>query len=221
MIIFVLFFNICIHLLVGLILFGIFGGLFPFLIYENFVNFFLSNFLPFVIMFLSFLSLKLINPIYILLNILFFFILTSFLLFNLSCEILTFIFLIVYLGALMMLFLFVIMLFNLQKLQKVMVKYPKKSTFFLIFYISLIFLISTFNVNLIFFTGISPWLFFLELDFFTIFFFSNITANGNIVFKSLFLEEHGFFILFLTILLLFSMIAAITIALLTRENTKI
>lgn len=126
-------------------------------------------------------------------------------------------------GAVMMLFLFVIMLFNLQNLQTQINKFLNNYYISIPFFFILTIYFLNFIENIIFINlkfKNSPWLFFQTLDFYSFFFFSNITSNGNMIFKNLYSIENNFFFIFLTLLLLFAMIAAINTALLTRKNLK-
>lgn len=114
---FIFFLNAFFHIVFGSVLVYFLGSVFFFfLTYSNLVLFVLSSFVPFLIPFCLIFSFFNKNPVNALLLILLSFILSSFLLFQVASEMLTFIFLIVYIGALMMLFLFVIMLFNLQQI---------------------------------------------------------------------------------------------------------
>ena len=217
------FLNFFLHVIIVLFLVYFLGLYGNFFLLNNLFSFIFYSFLPFCIFSSVLFSLLIVNPISALLCVLFSFICLSFLLFSISSEIITFTFLIVYMGAVMMLFLFVIMLFNLQNLQtqinKFLNNYYVSIPFFFILTIYFLNFIETILfINLKFKN--SPWLFFKNLDFFSFFFFSNITSNGNMIFKNLYALENNFFFIFLTLLLLFAMIAAINTALLTRKNLK-
>lgn len=194
-------------------------GLYASYIYlQNAFNF--IQFIPFLIIFFIIYAFKSKNPIFSLLYILISFLLLSIYFFKLGIEFLTFTFLIVYIGALMMLFLFIIMLFNLQQTQKF--KDPLNYFFWIYF-----FLFSTFytiiekiiNLNLL--NKLSPIYNFKNIDFYTIFFMINNTLNGNFIFKPLFTTENCIIFLIITSLLFFTLIAAITIALFTNKKNLI
>ena len=65
---------------------------------------------------------------------------------------------------------------------------------------------------------ISSFINFNSIDFSTIFFFTKIVSNGNMIFKTLYTTTDSIFFIFLMLLLLFAMIAAITTAMLTRNS---
>jgi NADH:ubiquinone oxidoreductase subunit 6 (subunit J) len=222
MIILVTFLNICAHFVIAVILIGIISSLGPIYLYDMLLKDFFIFWLPCLIIYFMFNSLVTLNPIYALLNILTSFIFYGFLLFNISCELLTFIFLIVYLGALMILFLFVIMLFNLQQLQHNKIKqYITQKKIVICIFILYFYFYSSYYIKIIMASNISPWTNYNNLEFFTIFFFSNITTNGDNVLSTLYLEEHGFLFVILTLILLFSMVAAIAIVRIeTTSNTN-
>ena len=159
------------------------------------------------------------NPIYALLSILFSFIISSVLLFNMHCELIAYIFLIVYLGAVMMLFLFVIMLFNLQELKSIVFfnisKHIKYTATFLFIILFLNFAESLISANEL--NKISPFSGVNSIEFNALFFFSKITSNGMLVFKGIYISEYVLIFLFLSILLLFSMIASIVNAMATKR----
>jgi NADH:ubiquinone oxidoreductase subunit 6 (subunit J) len=220
---FVSFLNIIIHFILIVFLIHFLGYYGSFFILTNLFYIFFNIVLPLSIISSLLFSLLIVNPVSALLSILFSFLCLSFFLFNINSEIITFTFLIVYMGAVMMLFLFVIMLFNLQNLQIQFNKflnnyYISLPFFFFLFLYFLNFIENLLIVNLN--LKNSPWIFFQTLDFSTLFFFSHITTNGNLIFKTFYSLEHNFFFLFLTLLLLFAMIAAINTALLTRKVLK-
>ncbi len=220
---FISFFNILIHFLVIIFLIHFLGYYGTFFILTNLFEFFSHTLLPLCIISSILFSLLIVNPVSALLSILFSFICVSFFLFNINSEIITFTFLIVYMGAVMMLFLFVIMLFNLQNLQLQLNKFLNNYYISLPFFFILFIYFFNYIENLIFVNlnlKNSPWIFFQSIDFSTLFFFSHITTNGNSIFKTFYSMEHSFFFIFLTLLLLFAMIAAINTALLTRKIIK-
>jgi NADH:ubiquinone oxidoreductase subunit 6 (subunit J) len=160
-------------------------------------------------MLLLILSLSIKNPIYLLLLILSCFILFSFFLFKLSLEFIVYIFLIVYIGALMMLFLFVIMLFDLNA--KDFHKKNKISNKSLIFFLILSFTQLYFN-NSFYYLLSKNFIYINSSTFFpTLFYYANITTNGVYNFKLLYQSESILFI-FLTFLLLIAMLSSINLA---------
>jgi NADH:ubiquinone oxidoreductase subunit 6 (subunit J) len=74
------------------------------------------------------------NPIYALISLILIFFITALFLLSIHIEFLAFIYIIVYLGAIAILFLFVLMMFNLKELQKA-IDYSQSSSF-LIFSLS-------------------------------------------------------------------------------------
>lgn len=116
----------------------------------------------------------------------------------------------------MMLFLFVIMLFNLQHLKN---PYNKKNLYLYII-ISFIFLnlLSNFFDMNFYSLVLKNKIFFDSNTWFSIiFFFSNITSNGGKCLEILYTSENILF-LFLTFLLLFTMLGAISLAMSTKRT---
>jgi len=152
------FLNICVHGILGVFLMlGITSYIGP-LYFHAFLecNYFYNS-VAFLIICCILIALKTINPIYALLCILLSFILYSSMLFYIACEFIALIFLIIYVGALMILFLFIIMLFNLQNL-RYNVRKTKTITYYTImsFTVGLSFMLSTSTVKAIFLAGLSP-----------------------------------------------------------------
>ena len=141
-------------------------------------------------------------------------------LFYIACEFIALIFLIIYVGALMILFLFIIMLFNLQNL-RYNVRKTKTITYYTImgFTVGLSFMLATSTVKAIFLAGLSPRISAAHSSFPSVFFYSSITTS-NTVFSTLYMQNNGCILFFLTILLLFALIAAITIASFKEYNFK-
>jgi NADH-quinone oxidoreductase subunit J len=137
MVFFGLFSNIIFHLILAFFLIHFFGLFVSYLVLHSFFSFIFTTFVPIFILSGVFFSFFSVSPINALLCILSSFIFSAVLLFSVGVEILTFIFLIVYLGALMMLFLFVIMLFNLQYIKQNSSLFYK----YFIFFMFLLFLI--------------------------------------------------------------------------------
>ena len=106
------------QILIGFICIFFFGYFPVSWMFKNFWNISIHTLLPIIVLGGISLSFFVKNPVWALLYILFSFIILGILLLNLGIEFITFFFIIVYLGALMMLFLFVIMLFNLQQLSQ-------------------------------------------------------------------------------------------------------
>lgn len=189
--------------------------LFYFLLQTFSISFFFSSFIPFLIPFCLVFSFFNQNPVNALLLILVSFIFCSFLLFQILSEILTFTFLIVYIGASMMLFLFIIMLFNLQQLSNNYNNFNKWYIYmFLIIFLNLFF--NFFSSPFYTIINLNSILFNIHTWFSSIFFFSTITTNGIRVLETLYTIDNIFFI-FLTLLLYFTMLGAITLALSTKQ----
>lgn len=169
--------------------------------------------LSFCIVMLLVISLIVSNPISLILLILLSFILSAIFLFSIHVEFVVFTFLIVYIGAVMMLFLFVVMLFNLQNLNnkdndvfyfRNWRAYATVFCFFIVFviseYISLKSGVRYFDIS--------------DLQIST--FYTNVGQNGAVTFRTMYTWENGVFFIFLSLLLLFTMISAIANALLVR-----
>jgi len=186
--------------------------LFIFILYP-FIYLTTATILPFCITSFLVVSLFLRSPVYTILIILLSFILGALFLFSINIELIAFIFLIVYIGAVMMLFLFIIMLFNLQNSLKHESMFQAKG----------------WNIILVSFVFLSIYLVSEEISLHThaissdivnslqtFTFNTNVVLNGAITFQTLYTPENGFLFIFLGLVLLFTMISAITNALLVR-----
>jgi len=109
---------------------GFYGGKFIGYLWDN-LN---RNFWPPLILLLSLIVITVSNPIYALISLILIFFITALFLLSIHIEFLAFIYIIVYLGAIAILFLFVLMMFNLKELQKA-VDYSQSASF-LIFSLS-------------------------------------------------------------------------------------
>jgi len=209
--------NIFFHFIVGGILLHFFGLLFSYFIINNLYIFFF-NFILFIFIFGGIiLSFFFTNPILIILSILTSFIFVAFFLFFLGVEIVTFTFIIIYIGALMMLFLSIVMLFDISSIKQ---KYKPKVLNLVLFIAIYFVFIENIYINISTFS-MSPWQNLMFVDFSTLFFFSSITLNSNLVFSTLFLQNsEDFFLLILMFILLFSLITAIRAATLTKYILK-
>jgi len=154
-----------------------------------------------------------------LLCILFIFIFFSFGLFSIFVQLPTLMFIIVYLGALMMLFVFVVMLFSAQQ-NKIEVT-PYKLFGFLIFSLFAYKTALTLYISCVSNTTISFVEAFNQLDLWTIFFLNQYTLNGNMIFIYLFTKTYNIYFILLTVILLSTLIVAITIIFLTKPISTI
>lgn len=210
-------FNLLLHFfIISSLLFLLGANSFFYLIQINFNSFF-ENFLPFIILFCILLSFINENPIITLFFILLSFILLSFVFFYYATELIAYIFLIVYLGAILMLFLFVLMLFNLQRTrQKWEIKKISNLVFFLFFFNFLIHSLSEIFVTFFSINAFEVWKTITNSFSYS---FLLSAKNGLLSCFSLYNSEH-FLLLFLTILLLFTMLGAITLALATKQSFR-
>jgi NADH:ubiquinone oxidoreductase subunit 6 (subunit J) len=152
------------------------------------------------------------NPINLLLLILFIFIFIGLGFINVFIQLPTIMFIIIYLGALMMLFLFVVMLFNLQNNFL-----WKKNLFIYFLFVFIYFIYNAIVLTKLNFidkaTFINQW---NAMDFWTIYFFNKNILNGSSIFYNLFMPEFSIFFILLTDILLCTLITAICIIFLTK-----
>jgi len=169
---------------------------------------------------LIFLSLKTKHLITTLLCILFIFIFFSFGLFSIFVQLPTLMFIIVYLGALMMLFVFVVMLFSAQQ-NKINVA-SSKIFGFLLFSLFAFKIAKTLQNSNELITTLTFTKTFEQMDLWTIFFLNHYTLNGNTLFIYLFTKMYTIYFILLTFILLATLIVAITIIFLTKpfSNTQ-
>jgi len=205
------------HIVVSLFLVHWIGLLFSYFFLNSILMFFVNYFCYVLIFFGIFLSFILKNPVYILLSILCSFINTALLFIGFGIEILSFIFLIVYIGALMMLFLFIIMLFNLQiDIQNL------KNTKFFVFFVFFIFIFFFEHLLIcIEMHSLFPLKNLINIEFSTLFFFSSYTLNSNLLWYTLFCKNNeDFYIFIILFILLFALITSIHAAMLTKYLWK-
>jgi NADH:ubiquinone oxidoreductase subunit 6 (subunit J) len=187
-----------------------------FMAHFSFSNFFFY-FFPFLIGILLFFSFSTNNPINALLYILSTFILIGLLLLQHSIEFLSYIFLIVYIGAVMMLFLFIVMLFNLQQNTKKNKKNLSQFVQFFIFLIFIMIILSFFDSNF-YALSLKNQIFINSNTLYSIiFFFNTITLDGIRALETLYMDNNILFI-FLTVILLFTLLCSINLAMLTKQK---
>jgi NADH-quinone oxidoreductase subunit J len=161
------------------------------------------------------------NSLYSILSLVFLIAVTSFILFSIGVEFLSFILLLIYIGAIAVLFLFVIMMLQLNKdgdETKHLAVYSQNHLIYIILGFKLIgfsyFFNKTFSTSIVFMT--------LEhiKDIRSEDIISNLSENrgsDSIIFLSLFSVKTFFFII-IALTLLFSMIASIAICLSPKRN---
>ena len=226
----------------GLLLFGILVGLFllPDLIrlifsYVNFVDelslkgifiiwqFFASYVLPATILILSLFVIILPNPIYALICLILVFFSTAIFLLSLNVNFLAMIYLIIYIGAIAILFLFVIMMFDLRDLQQRSTKINDSSflsisfTFcFLVlykFYILLLDKIVTFIDYDQYFNN------FTQTKLNSLQYFLTYQHTDTLLFGTLLYNYYSYLFIVSALILLASMLGSIILALSTTEET--
>jgi NADH-quinone oxidoreductase subunit J len=199
-----------------------FFGYFPVMwMLQNFWNISIHTLLPIIVLGGISISFFVKNPVWALLYILFSFILLGIFLLNIGIEFITFFFIIVYLGALMMLFLFVIMLFNLQQLSQTI---KTKNIQMFLFQIFMLFIIA-YNISIIIIQNfeqinITPLYFFAKnnyTDFNLLFNFNTFFNNNALIFKTLYTNNSIFFII-ITLILLYALIGALTVISLVKKT---
>jgi NADH-quinone oxidoreductase subunit J len=182
-------------------------------------------FVPLAIIVSSLLVILLPNPIYALLALIFVFLNTAVFLLSIKVQFLAFIYLIIYIGAIAILFLFVIMLFNLRSLQKSDLKIKDFS--FL-----------TISFKLFFFFGIKFFII-IALDIWNLIEYSSYINNFAVynkfdlqyfltyvhwdilLFGNLFYTYYVYLFLVSGLILLTAMIGSIVLALSTSEKIEV
>ena len=182
-------------------------------------------FVPLAIIVSSLLVILLPNPIYALLALIFVFLNTAVFLLSIKVQFLAFIYLIIYIGAIAILFLFVIMLFNLRSLQKSDLKIKDFS--FL-----------TISFKLFFFFGIKFFII-IALDIWNLIEYSSYINNFAVynkfdlqyfltyvhwdilLFGNLFYTYYAYLFLVSGLILLTAMIGSIVLALSTSEKIEV
>jgi NADH-ubiquinone oxidoreductase chain 6 len=91
------------------------------------------NIIPCILLFFSFLVIHVSSPIFALIYLILIFFVVSIFLISIHIEFLAMIYIIIYIGAIAILFLFVIMMFNLRDLRQIKTKQNDKKTFFISF----------------------------------------------------------------------------------------
>lgn len=190
--------------------------------FNNFLDnfFFSTNFFFFIISFIIFLiSLVIIlakNPMHAVFSLILTFSLVVFIMLGyLQCEFLSIIFLIVYVGAISILFLFIVMLLNIRNIEltdKIFNYFPISFFIIFIFLILLNFLIK--NEFYVIYTSLD--IYYIYIDF-----LNNIDFVSEITLLSFMLYEDYYFIFLLSSVLLFvAMVGAILLTMQTVNNTR-
>jgi NADH:ubiquinone oxidoreductase subunit 6 (subunit J) len=159
------------------------------------------------------------TSLYSIISFIFLIIGSVFILFSLEVEFLSFILLLIYIGALIVLFLFIVMMLDLDKEESIKVTsfiFSMNLIFYLFLVLKLLFYCLFFNKNLVF--GISMISYeFIKYDenitnFSSSFFY---TGSDAIIFLSLFTTKSCLFIL-VGLILLFSMVGSIALCVKTK-----
>lgn len=182
-----------------------------------------SYFVPAMILVLSLLVVILPNPIYALICLILVFFNVALFLLSINVHFLAMIYLIIYIGAIAILFLFVIMMFNLRELQQQSAQindYSFLSTSFVIcflvlskFYSLLVNSIFTFVEYDTYFTE------FIKIKFNSLNYFLTYQHTDTLLFGTLLYDYYSYLFLFSGLILLTSMLGAIILALSTTEKT--
>ena len=182
-------------------------------------------FLPLAIIGSSLLVILLPNPIYALLALIFVFLNTAIFLLSMQIQFLAFIYLIIYIGAIAILFLFVIMLFNLRSLQKSDLKIKDFSfltisfKFYFFFGIKFFMVIALDIWNLIEYNSyINTFAVYKKFD---LQYFLTYVHWDILLFGNLFYTYYAYLFLVAGMILLAAMIGSIVLALSTSEKVTI
>ena len=161
------------------------------------------------------------NSLYSIISLVFLIIGCCFILFSLEVEFLTFILLLIYIGAISVLFLFVVMMLKLDETEKKLNSnfsiFPKKYLFYIILSLKLCCFIFFFNKKLCFSLSFLSFEFLKhnkDINNSSYFLFNN--QNDNVIFLSLFSQKFLFFII-IGFILLFSMIGSIALCLIKNK----
>lgn len=184
-----------------------------------------SIFIPLAILISSLFVILLSNPIYALIALILVFLNTAIFLISIQVQFLAFIYLIVYIGAIAILFLFVIMLFNLRSLQKSDMRIKDFSfltisfKFYLFFGIKFFLIISLDIINLAeYSTYINTTAIYKQLD---LQYFLTYIHWDILLFSNLFYTYYSYIFLLAGLVLLVAMIGSIVLALSTTEPLKL
>lgn len=205
--------SLFLRLLLAIVVVKFIGPIFLNLMVTPVSHLFTPSVLSFCIIMLLITSLIARNPVSMILLILLSFILSAVFLFSIHVEFVVFTFLIVYIGAVMMLFLFVVMLFNLQNLKSNdnnVFNLKDWRTYVILFCLFMVFVISEY-ISL---KSGSHYFNISDLQLST--FYTSVGQNGAVTFRTMYTLENGILFIFLSLLLLFTMISAIANALLVR-----
>ena len=179
--------------------------------------------LPLIIILSSMLVILLPNPIYGLIALILVFLLTAVFLLSMQIQFLAFIYLIIYIGAIAILFLFVIMLFNLRSLKKSDLKIKDFNflsiSFKLYFFFGVkFFLVIVLDIwNLIEYNSyINTYAVYNKFD---IQYFLTYVNWDILLFGNLFYTYYSYLFLISGLVLLTSMVGSIVLALSTTEKT--
>lgn len=222
---------VIIHIVVGLILayivlLGI-SVVLP-LVFELLYTLWLQLFylvLPVTIIGSSLLVILLPNPIYALLALIFVFLNTAIFLLSINIQFLAFIYLIIYIGAIAILFLFVIMLFNLRSLKKSDLKIKDFSfltisfKFYLFFGLKFFMVIALDIWNLIEYNSYINN--FAIYNKFNLQYYLTYVHWDILLFGNLFYTYYAYIFLVSGMILLTAMIGSIVLALSTSEKTEV
>ena len=196
--------------------FVFFLGYFPWIwIFQVFWINFTNLVLPIIVIGGISLSFLVKNPVWALLGILSSFLMLGILLINVGIEFITYFFIIVYLGALMMLFLFVIMLFDLQALTSTnqTKNYKIINSFKLFIMYIFVYNLSIIIIQNLQFLNLSCFFWTLNqenIDFNVIFFLNMYMLNPILIFKTIYTTNKIYFII-ITLILLYALVGALIV----------
>ncbi len=160
------------------------------------------------------------NSLYSIINLVFLIVFSCLLIFKLKVEFLAFILLLIYIGAISTIFLFVVMMLDLDKIEKVSLSFNYSNYHFMYFILILKFLFFFFFFNKKICVLLSIFSFEYikynnDISCFSYFLFNE--RNDNLIFINLFSQKFLFFII-IGIILLFSMIGSIALCLINKKE---
>ena len=182
-------------------------------------------FLPMLILFLSIFVVLSSNPVYALVSLIIVFFCTAMFLLSINVNFLAMIYLIIYIGAIAILFLFVIMMFNLRELKKKSTEMNDYSllsiSFFFYFFILWKFYSLILNQTVTYIQYDKYFNYFVTNNFDNLQYFLTYQHVDSLLFGTLLYEYYAFLFILASLLLLSSMLGSIILALSTTEKTSL
>jgi NADH:ubiquinone oxidoreductase subunit 6 (subunit J) len=159
------------------------------------------------------------NSLYSIINLVFLIIFSCVIIFNLKVEFLTFILLLIYVGAISILFLFIVMMLDLDKTEKLNINFNYSNYYFIYFLLVLKFFFFFFFLNKKICVSLGIFSFEYikynnDINCFSQFLFNE--RNDNLIFINLFSQKFFLFII-IGIILLFSMVGSIALCLISNK----